>query len=175
MITGKPITSQSADLEKIQTLYVTAFPENERRPFHLLLDDATQCSEIVAFYEQERFCGFMSLLTIDDITHIIYFAIEQSMRGGGLGAQALALLRQRKPCNRLLADIEAPASSAENNSERMRRKQFYLQNGYEPTEVAYVWRGEAYEILSSGGGVTKKEFWDFWKSVERVNGEFAKF
>lgn len=49
------------------------------------------------FYEGEMFCGFMSLLTFGDISHIIYFAMNQSLRNRGFGSKALQLLRQMKP------------------------------------------------------------------------------
>lgn len=170
-----PITSQSADLEKVQALYERAFPENERSPFHLLLDDSTNCSEVFAFYEDGLFCGFMSLLTMGDISHILYFSIEESLRRKGLGAEALKLLRQIKPRFRLLADIEATTAAAENRVQREKRKQFYLNNGYRSSGVFYEWRNDFYEILVSGGSLSEETFWKFWELVCEVNIEFDRF
>lgn len=170
-----PITSHSTDVSRIEALYLEAFPENERSPFHLLLDDSTNCSEIFAFYEDSIFCGFMSILTWGDISHIIYFAMDASLRGNGYGAAALSLLRQIKPGNRLIADIEQPTSAAGNNAQREKRKQFYCKNGYAPSGVCYTWRDESYEILVNGGDLSEKEFWDFWEAVSKINADFDKF
>lgn len=91
-----PVTSRSEDLDKIRALYVDAFAENERSPFELLLDDSTHCSEVFAFYDGAVFLGFMSLLTIDDISHIIYFCIDKALRGHGYGGEALAAFAAHK-------------------------------------------------------------------------------
>lgn len=170
-----PITSSSADLAKVEALYRSAFPENERGPFSSLLDDSTHCSEIFALYEDTVFCGFFSLFSYADISHIIYFAIEPSLRGKGCGAAALALLRQLKPHQRLLADIEAPTPAAPNNAQRARRKAFYLRGGYSPSEVSYPWRDDDYEILVSGGELTESGFWDFWEAVALINPDYEQF
>lgn len=175
MMYAAPITSRSPDLAKIETLYTEAFPENERSPFNLLLDDSTNCSEVFAFYEGEMFCGFMSLLTFGDISHIIYFSMSQLLRNRGFGGEALQLLRQIKPEYRLLADIEVITTAAENNLQRDKRKQFYLKNGYVSSGVTYAWRNESYEILVSGGDLSEQEFCDFWESVENINVEFSRF
>ncbi len=45
---------------------------------------------MLGFFDGEVFCGFASLLTYGDLTQILYFAIEDSLRGKGYGLQALA-------------------------------------------------------------------------------------
>lgn len=175
MLKAIKVTSQSLDLDKVQKLYVKAFPENERGPLVLLLDDSSNCSEIFAFYDNGIFCGFISLLTNDDISHILYFAIDELLRGKGYGTEALRLLKQIKPQNRIIADIEVTTSVAPNNAQRNKRKQFYYKNGYVCSGVSYDWRNESYEILINGGTLSEKEFWRFWECVAKINSNFAKF
>jgi len=62
-------------------------------------------------------------------------------------------------------DIERELLDCEENELRRRRKNFYLRNGYEETDIRYRWQEESYEILSSGGIVTKEDFGNFWKSL----------
>lgn len=175
MLKAIKITSQSSDLDKVEELYVKAFPENERSPLMLLLDDESNCSEIFAFYDNEIFCGFISLLTHDDISHIIYFAVDENLRGKGYGGEALRLLKDIKPQNRIIADIEVATAVAPNNAQRSKRKQFYYKNGYASSGVSYAWRNEAYEILIDGGSLSEKEFWDFWEAVSKINSDFERF
>lgn len=175
MLRAIKINSQSLELDKVQKLYVKAFPDNERSPLVLLLDDNSNCSEIFAFYDNELFCGFISILTTNDISHILYFAIDETLRDKGYGTQALHLLKQLKHQNRILADIEVNTSIATNNEQRKKRKQFYMRNGYIPSGVYYDWRDESYEILINGGSLSEKEFWNFWECVGKINPDFERF
>lgn len=170
-----PINSQSKDLHIIEDLYIKSFPENERSPFHLLLDDKNKCSEIFAFYDKDIFCGFISLLTYKDISHIIYFAIDKSKRNKGYGSNLLRLLKDLKPNHKIIADIEYPNEKCKNKTERIKRKQFYINNNFMPSGVKYKWRRETYEILINNGKISNKEFWNFWKEIVKINPEFSKF
>ena len=170
-----PINSQSKDLHIIEDLYIKSFPENERSPFHLLLDDTTKCSEIFALYDKNIFCGFISLLTYKDISHIIYLAINKSKRNTGYGSKLLRLLNSLKPNHRIIADIESPNENCENKTQRIKRKQFYINNNFITSNVKYNWRGETYEILINNGKISDKEFWNFWEEIVKINPEFSKF
>ncbi len=155
------------DEEAVRALYERAFPANERRPIGPLLRDRTGHAKVLAAREDDRFCGFVCTLEWDDMVHIIYFAVAETMRGRGIGSRILAEMRAANPGKRLLVDIERPDGSAGNNIQRLRRKSFYLRNGYEETEVRYVWREEDYVILSQGGKVTDSEFEQFWDALSK--------
>lgn len=166
MLTITPITPTTPDLSKIETLYATAFPREERAPFAMLLSDAPG-NDFLAFREGETFCGFCFSVTVGDLTHILFFAMDGALRDRGYGTQALALLGKYYAGQRLLADIEDPAEPASPNPEqRRRRKQFYLRCGFSVSPVHYVWRGTAYEILVSGGSLTPEEFDSFWETLD---------
>lgn len=169
------ISNTSEDLIKIRKLYEDVFPENERGPLNILLEDNSGYSEIFAFYDKEAFCGFISLLIYKDICHILYFAVDPVVQGGGYGSQILNLLNKIKPHKRILADIEVKTAIASNNMLRDKRKQFYLRNGFTTTNVAYDWQGDSYEILVRGGNLSEQEFSDFWESVYRTNEGFKNF
>lgn len=175
MLNAIKISNRSADLIKIRELYECVFPENERGPLTILLEDNSGCSEIFAFYDKEVFCGFIALLTYKDICHILYFAVDPVLQGRGYGSQILNLLNEIKPHTRILADIEVKTAIASNNTLRDKRKQFYLRNGFTTTSVAYDWQDDSYEILIRGGHLSKQEFWGFWESVCKINIEFNNF
>lgn len=160
------ITEKSKDLKEIKALYQRAFPANERTDFEENIEDNSASCEAYAFYDHDEFCGFFCLLNDMDITHITYFAIEESKRGHGYGSQALHLLQKMKPGRRIIADLELAEEGAPNNSQRNKRKLFYLGNGYQETGIRYRWQKEDYEILSQGGPVTGPEFEQFWVDIE---------
>ena len=78
------------------------------------------------------------------MVHIIYFAVEEALRGRGLGSRILEEMRRANPGKRLLVDIEEPFGAAPNNAQRLRRRDFYLRCGYRETAVRYPWRGVDY-------------------------------
>lgn len=113
-LTALPIGTAHPDLFRVRRLYESAFPANERRPFEALLSGFDGQGELLAFYLRDCFAGFVSLLTWADITHILYFAIEEALRNRGLGSAALECIKGRKPGQRLIADLEAPLPKAPN-------------------------------------------------------------
>ena len=162
----RPVSRDSACFPALEELMNRAFPENERVPMEYLLRPGDG-HEMLAMMLCDTFAGFISLLTHGDICHILFFATEEGLRGQGLGARALGLLRERKPGLRIIADLEACVAAAPDLSMRRRRIAFYHRCGFEDTQVGYRWRGEDYVILSNGGSVTDEEFWDFWKAYDR--------
>lgn len=175
MLSIKHITEYAKELLQIEELYQRSFPENERRPLAPLLEDTSGSSEVIAFYDNTLFCGFACLLTQQDITHIIYFAIDDNLRGKGYGSAALTAMSEMKPANRIIVDIEMEEDHSLNNEQRKKRKIFYLRNGYTESEVKFSWRQESYEILVYGGTISKKEFNSFWKNVAFKNIKLSKY
>lgn len=175
MLIIQPITEQSKELIQIETLYQHAFPDNERRPLAPLLPNTSGHSEVIAFYDNTLFCGFACLLTYKDITHIIYFAIDDALRGKGYGSQALTAIHKAKPGNRIIVDIETENNYADNIEQRQKRKHFYLRNGYIESEVSYNWRDESYEILIYGGVLLEKEFDSFWENISQENNKLSQY
>ncbi len=165
MFVTRRISPKSKDLPKIKALYIDAFPENERFSFSMMTENKSGNYETFGFYKDDKFCGFAILLNSGDVSHIIYFATLPEVRGKGLGAKALAALARIKSEMKLIVDIERPEENPPDNEIRQRRKNFYLRNGYKETEVRYRWQDEAYEILVSGGDLTKEDFGNFWKRL----------
>ena len=162
MLRLQAVDGQSPWLPRLNALYEAAFPANERRPLDALLNDRTGAGEVFAALDGEAFIGLAILLSHGDLTHILYFAVEEALRGRGYGTRLLAAVRARYPGQRLLADLEAPDADAPNRAQREQRIAFYRRCGYEPTEIRYNWIGENYVVLAAGGPVTRQEFSAFW-------------
>ena len=165
MLSMKPIGGTPDELKKAKALYYRAFPKNERRSFPELVENRFGSTEVFCFYDEETFVGMACLLNTSTISHIIYLAVDESLRGNGYGSKALDLLHQSKPGKKIMVDIEVPDEQAENAEQRRMRKKFYLRAGYEETPVKYEWRQENYEILSIGGQISEAEYDDFWENL----------
>lgn len=162
-LTARFLATEHPDLARVKRLYESAFPANERRPFDVLLPSPDGACELTAFYHEGAFAGFVSLLTHADITHILYFAIEEPLRNQGLGSAALDAVKRLKPGRRLIADLEAPLPDAPNRAQRLRRRTFYRRAGFVPSGVSYRWQGETYELMVFGGALDEAAFLAFWR------------
>ena len=156
------INASSPYLPELRALYERSFPANERRELTDLFSVFGDAHEMLVFVHEGRFAGFVSLLSLHDLTHILYLAIEDDLRGQGLGSEALRLIRAHKPTARILADLEDEVPGAANNAQRIRRMAFYRRGGYLPSSVRYAWRGEDYVMYVSGGELSSEEFEAFW-------------
>ena len=163
----KLIGDMPEELKKAKSLYYRAFPKNERRSFPELVENRFGSTEVFCFYDEETFVGMACLLNTPTISHIIYFAVDESLRGRGYGSKALELLYKRKPDKKIMVDIEVPDERAGNAEQRSKRKKFYLRAGYKETPVKYEWRNEDYEILSFGGQISEAEYNNFWENLEK--------
>ena len=167
MLSMKLIGNTQEELKKAKALYYRAFPKNERRSFPELVENRFGSTEVFCFYDEKTFVGMACLLNSPSISHIIYLAVDESLRGYGYGSRALDLLHQSKSGKKIMVDIEVPDEQAENAEQRKKRKKFYLRAGYEETPVKYEWRQENYEILSFGGQISEAEYDGFWEDLQK--------
>ena len=167
MLSMKLIGDTPEEQKKAKALYYRAFPKNERRSFPEMVENRFGNTEVFCLYEGETFVGMACMLNSPTISHIIYLAVDESLRGHGYGSKALELLHQSKPKNKIMVDIEIPDEQAENAEQRKKRKKFYIKAGYAETPVKYEWRHENYEILSYGGQISEAEYDGFWEALQK--------
>ena len=113
--------------EQIKTLYENAFPSCERKPFSLILEkQKTGNVDVLILEENNQFLGLAITMMDNDLVLLDYFAITEESRGNGYGSTALHLLFDFYKGKRFFLEIESTHTAAENISQRLLRKQFYL-------------------------------------------------
>lgn len=148
----------SPDAERARMLYLASFPEEERIPFDMMLVRSDLGMEVRALYDGELFCGFAALRRMKDVVFLMYLAIEPSLRSKGYGSAVLDELCALLPSQSMVLDIEPPSSDAPNAQERVRRKAFYLRNGFRDSWYGYDWRGCSYELLLRGPDLSQQQW-----------------
>lgn len=106
----------------------------------------------------ERFVGFMALWTWKDMTHLFYLAVREDLRSRGYGSRCLRALRALHGDRKLVVDFEMPDGKAPNNAQRLRRRAFYLRNGFLETGLFYSWAGVDFEIVSTSPEFSGDDF-----------------
>lgn len=145
--------------DRIRQLYTMAFPKEERAPLALLYRRAKQArAEFSAVLDSDRLIGLTFLAGTGEIATLMFFAIEEAARGQGYGSQVLRAVQQRCRGKRLFLNIEPLDPKAQNYAQRVKRKAFYLQNGFEDLQYTVREAGVTYEMLSFGGPVDRQAY-----------------
>ncbi|MCY7891720.1 GNAT family N-acetyltransferase [Bacillus vallismortis] len=153
------ITKDFKEFYKIENLYKISFPENERTPLWFLLwRSRKKYVDYIAFYDNDVFIGFAYLISNKNLTFVLYLAISSEFRSKGYGTSILSEIKQKYADNRIILNIEAFDEVADNNEQRIKRKHFYLKNGFQNASFKIVEYGQIYEVLIFGSNVTIEEY-----------------
>lgn len=120
-------------LETIRELYISAFPPDERREFDnlkLLLNN-NECHFYRIFTENKILAGFFILWEFQAFVFIEHFAVNDELRGLGIGEKTLAEIRTMFSKN-IILETELPA-----NDIKARRIRFYERNGFHKLRRTY--------------------------------------
>ena len=128
-------------IEQIEKLYLKSFPDNERFPFWILQECwKKNYSFLYAIIDEDKFVGMCYIVNCDSLYYLMYLAVESSLRNKNYGSKILRDLKERYKL--LFLSIDEPV-----NSVNIRRKKFYLRNGFYDTNRFYEDNGINYEIL----------------------------
>lgn len=116
----------------ISSLYISAFPSNERPPLDWLYRVVNQYDEndIFGYYEKDEYIGFAYLTAYKDIVYVVYLAIDKKQRNKGYGTLILNDIKLSYPNHTILLCFEEVNSKYEDNDLRIKRQQFYIDNGF---------------------------------------------
>lgn len=151
-----PITNNIPDLPRFDALNRQAFPAQERVSTEHLL--AAEGLENYGIYEDGAFVGMLVTRVFRDLVYIAYFAIVPERRSQGLGTRALGVIRSHYAGKQVVLDFEAPDPAAENLSQRLRRREFYLRGGFYPTGWFQFYMETEFEIFCSEESFDKTAF-----------------
>ena len=115
---------------KAKALYFSAFPKEERIPW-LILWQNTRRKDVAftAYLDGQLFCGFTIAVRLEDLYYVLYFAVDEALRGKGYGSQILGQLQAEY--GTLGLNIEPLDPTAENYAQRQKRFAFYQKNGFQ--------------------------------------------
>lgn len=153
-------------LDRTMKLYDAAFPENEKKPWQLMLDKRREgYYDIYAITDGRDFLGEALTVSYRDIVLLDYLAIAPERRGGGIGTKTLELLREKFPDKRLILEIESTFADALNPAQRKSRKSFYLRAGMKALDYRVMLFGVEMELLIYGGDVSFDEYRSIFSGV----------
>ena len=155
-------------LDEIKSLYERAFPPSEKKPFALILKkrDTGEMEIYSIVGDSGEFLGLAIFILHGRIALLDYFAIDDSVRGKGIGSTALSKIKELFPEKVLLLEIEDPEEKgADNTPERMRRERFYTSRGMSVMPYKIMLFGVKMLVLTFDGEVDFPEYHNIFVDV----------
>ena len=167
--------AQGQLLEQVESLYRSAFPEDERMPFSAMLkrrqDGAVKMFAVES--DDGDFDGMAITMEYEDMALLAYFAISSGRRGEGIGSEAFQMLRDLFGEKRFFIEVESTSVASENAQEREERKVFYHVNGMRDTTLTVCLKGVELDILVRSDRITYDEYYRFYEGIfgEKIAGK----
>lgn len=151
--------AEKNEIGKIKKLFLSAFPPQERPPFFILKNRAKKgLGDMLAVMDGDEFVGFAYVVSGEEAVYLFFLAVDNTMRGRGYGSRVLKLLEERYQTKTLFLAREQLDEGAENYSQRVQRRQFYLKNGFSDVPFKIKEAGVIYDVMSTGGSLPVKEY-----------------
>lgn len=111
------------------------------------------------------------LLKNSECGYIYFVAIDSSIRSKDYGGAAMKILAETYPDLQLILDFEVLDDNAENNEQRIHRRNFYLRNGFHETGRFTKLREDKFEVMCTGGELKEKSLKDLLRVLHEHRPE----
>lgn len=150
------LKENNKDRKYFEQLNDEAFPPSEWMSFDDIYDFASETdTDVLGIYDGGNPVGYAVVLKNSECGYIYFLAIDRRVRSMGYGSAAIKKMMQIYPGLQLVLDFEVIDEKEENNGQRVRRKNFYLRNGFHETGNYTMLREDRFEVVCSGGELRK--------------------
>ena len=165
------ITRDFPDLDLIEALNDEAFPEEERISLEEFLALENQdYYHFFAFYDEEDFVGFASVLYNARVFYMSFFAIVPDKRSHGYGSQIIdKLVDFYGPERSMVLEVERLDEPNDNPEQRQSRWDFYQRNGFTTSNAFLEYEGLSFEILYRGETFDQAAYEDIFHKLQEQN------
>lgn len=168
------LNPDNKDRKYFEQINNEAFPLSERMSFDEIFEFASDTdTDVLGIYDTGNPIGFAVILKNTECGYIYYIAIDSCTRSKGYGGAAIQKIMELYHELQLVLDFEVIDENAENNEQRVRRKKFYLRNGFHETGNYTILCGERFEVVCNGGELRKKAFINLIHILHKHRPEFT--
>ncbi len=167
------LNPDNKDRKYFERINDEAFPPSERMSFDEIFDFASDTdTDVLGIYDDRNPVGFAVLLKNEECGYVYFIAIDSHTRSKGYGGAAMQKMMDLYPNLQLVLDFEVIDENAENNEQRVRRKNFYLRNGFHETGNYTMLRDERFEVVCNRGELRKASLKDLLCILHKHRPEF---
>lgn len=132
----------------LRSLYRSAFPKAERKPFWMIKKMYRRgVTDVWCLQNAGRFAGLAITINSPQVVLLDYFAVRDDLRGRGVGTVALRALDRLYSPRGFFVEIESTLVPSAELDLRLRRKKFYLAAGLEEMHTTARLFGVEMELL----------------------------
>lgn len=158
--------------ERVSKLYNEAFPKEERIPIWLLkLLTRKNKAKFYSIYDDKKFIGLIYNIYYKDIVFVLFFAIDKELRSQGYGSKVLDCIKQKYNNNRIVLSIEQIEENSNNYEQRIKRKEFYIRNGFKDSNYTIKERNVTYDMLYYNKNDKKVNLQEFQEMMKNYFGK----
>ncbi len=151
--------AEKRDFKQIKKLYGSAFPKDERAPFFLIKRRAFQGRADMLVAENDgEFIGFAYTVVYKALVYLFYFAVAAEKRGQGNGGNILGLLREYYKGKTIFLAREPLDDGADNSEQRIKRREFYVKNGFSDLPYQIKEASMTYDLMSTDGDFDPQDY-----------------
>ena len=158
MITFKKVREEDMELNsKIEELNIKVFPSTETTSdLHFLENYYKGASvDFIAIEDDAKFVGYTYMINFFQGSFIYYLAIEPEDQSKGYGTALLKYLRNIKGNRPIALTAFALNPDDEEYENNVRRKWFYIKNGYVDQKIPYPSEdSHRFDVYMNGFGIS---------------------
>lgn len=165
-INFSPLSKHDTHFSNVIELYKEAFTTVRYLPLWLLKFMMRKGKPgFSVLYDDNCWIGLLYITQYKDIVFVHFFAISSAYRSKGYGSKVVDSMRIHYPQNRIVLNIEELTTDAKNYQQRVRRKAFYVKNGFSSTGYIIKEPKERLEMLILDGVISKEEINAMYKDL----------
>ena len=162
LLSFRTVGADSPDLPLLESVNEEALPENERVALSDLLASGIDGNlELTGIYLKDEPVGFCAARNYKGILYLAFLAVRADLRGKGIGSAALKKIIGSHPKQKVIVEFEALRDGTDENDLRVRRKRFYLRNGFYETFCCSAYHETEFEIGCSDPLFDLAEYGEF--------------
>lgn len=146
--------------ENMETLYLEAFPEEERKPIvDLYRHQHSGHSKVFAIKDHALpFIGMVVVIYDDNVMVIEYLATVSSVRGKNYGAKILRKVMEKYIDKHIVLEIEETKVPSLESELRMRRRKFYERNQFNFYDQTISYFGVPLELMGTCDNIKYEDY-----------------
>ncbi|MDG4965210.1 GNAT family N-acetyltransferase [Lactococcus lactis] len=155
----KNVSKTLPEYRQVIDLVKNSFPKEEQYPILLLKLWALKKNvHFWAYYQNDEFCGVSYLVSHEEMTFVLYLAVNNQVQSKGYGSAILETLKEKFSGKNITLNIERLDPSADNYEQRVKRLKFYKKNGFYDTDYTITDRGETFLTLTTSPSFSVEVF-----------------
>lgn len=169
----RKISKDSPDKEILERINNSSFAEEQTTSIDDLFASDKGDLDILGIYHMDKLVGFFSVRRYKSLAYLGYFAIAPEHRCKGHGSRAFNLLKDYYCDKQIVIEIESIHEECDNMENRIRRRNFYLNNGMVSTGWYLYYDDVELEVICSDKDFRKDEFAEITEQIHSLYYDFV--